>query len=128
MTLDDMKKEAAIAANQIQINWESLDNPKYRMDFENVLRRAEEFVPELETLYGKLTSGSSVMNPDEKTPLSYEDVEQYSGLISEELFNGYVLQELYHKYKMVNAIIEADRTNPEGLDKGDPNQLNLFHD
>jgi hypothetical protein len=128
MTLDSIKKEAAIAANEIQLNWESLDNPKYRKDFEMILERAEQFVPELEVLYAKLTSGKSVMLPDEDTSLSFEDVEKYSSLITEELFNGYVLQELYHKYKMVNAIIDADKSNPEGLDKGDPNQLNLFHD
>lgn len=128
MTLDSIKKEAAIAANEIQLNWESLDNPKYRRDFEMILERAEQFVPELEVLYAKLTSGKSVMLPDEDTSLSFEDVEKYSSLITEELFNGYVLQELYHKYKMVNAIIDADKSNPEGLDKGDPNQLNLFHD
>lgn len=112
MNLDDMKKEAAIAANEIQINWESLDdNPDYRKEFETVLKRAEQFIPELENLYGKLTNGKSVIT-EEDTPLDFTDVEKYSSLVEEELFNGYVLQELYHKYKMVNAVMKAALDNP----------------
>lgn len=124
MNMDDMKKEAAIAANTIDINWEQLDNPKYRKDFETVLQRAEQFIPELETLYGKLTSGKSVITDDD-TPLDFTDVEKYSSMIEEELFNGYILQELYHKYKMVNAVIAADEKQTP-LDKYPPDQLDFF--
>ena len=123
MNMDDIKAEAVKAANEIEIDWEQLDNPKYRADFESVLQKAKEFVPELEGLYTKLTAGKSVMNPDEDTPLEYMDIEKYTSLIAEELFSGYVLAEVYHKYEMVNAVINADRQTP--LDKGDPNQLDL---
>lgn len=113
MNLDDLKKEAAVAANEIQINWDAMENPKYRRDFELVLKRASEFVPELENILDKLTNGKSVAYPDEDTPLNYTDVEKYSTLIKEELFSGYVLQELYHKYEMIQRVIAADLDNPE---------------
>jgi len=113
MDLEQMREEAAIAADQIDINWKKLENPQYRNDFESTLKRAVMFVPELESLYAKLTSGKSVMNPDEDTPLGFEDVEQYSTLVEEELFNGYVLKSLYHKYNAVENVIKAALDNPE---------------
>lgn len=113
MDLEQMREEAAIAADQIDINWKKLENPQYRNDFESTLKRAVMFVPELESLYTKLTSGKSVMNPDEDTPLGFEDVEQYSTLVEEELFNGYVLKSLYHKYNAVENVIKAALDNPE---------------
>lgn len=123
MNMDDLKKNAVLAANAIDINWEQLDNPLYRRDFENVLKRAEMLIPDLEGLYEKLSSGKSVLLPDEPTSLSFEDTEKYREIVEEELFNGYILQELYHKYEMINAVLQADRSVP--LDKGDPNQLDL---
>ena len=123
MNRDDIKAEAVKAASEIEINWEELDNPKYRADFESVLQKAVKFLPELEGLYSNLTAGKSVTDPDEDTPLAYADIEKYAGLIGEELYSGYVLAEIYHKYEMVNAVINADRQTP--LDKGDPNQLDL---
>lgn len=123
MNMDDLKKNAVLAANAIDINWEQLDNPLYRRDFENVLKRAEMLIPDLEGLYEKLSSGKSVLLPDEPISLSFEDTEKYREIVEEELFNGYILQELYHKYEMINAVLQADRSVP--LDKGDPNQLDL---
>jgi len=112
MNMNDIKAKAVMDAYEIEIDWEQLENPKYRADFEHVLRQAVEFVPELEGLYTKLTAGKSVMNPDEDTPLTYSDIEKYAGLIGEELYSGYVLAEVYHKYEMVNAVINADQNNP----------------
>ena len=123
MNMDDIKKEAALAANKIDINWEQLDNPTYRKDFEGVLKRAMVLIPDLESLYEKLSSGKSVTAPDEPSPLGFEDVEQYKDIVEDELFNGYILAELYHKYEMINAVMQADSSSP--LDKGDPNQLDL---
>ena len=117
MSMDDIKAEAVVAANEIEIEWERLDNPTYRADFESVLQKAKEFLPELEGLYTKLTSGKSVANPDEDTPLDFTEVEKYAGLVADELFSAYVLAEVYHKYEMVNAVINADRNNP--LDNAD---------
>jgi len=116
----DIKKEAALAANTIDINWEQLDNPTYRKDFENVLKRAQLLIPDLESLYLKLSSGKSVLLPDEPTSLSFEDTEKYREIVEEELFNGYILQELYHKYESINAVMKAALDNPP------PDQLDLF--
>ena len=119
MNMEDIKKHAALAAHAIDINWEQLDNPMYRRDFENVLKRAELLIPDLEGLYEKLSSGKSVLLPDEPTSLSFEDTEKYREIVEEELFNGYILQELYHKYESINAVMKAALDNPP------PDQLDL---
>lgn len=113
MDIKQIETEAAIAADQIDINWEALENPEYRKDFESVLTKAVKFIPELESLYTKLTAGKSVMNEDEDTPLGFEDVEKYSDLVAEELFNGYVLKSLYHKYTEIERVMQAALDNPE---------------
>ena len=117
MNMDDIKVEAVKAASEIELNWEELDNPKYRADFESVMQKAAEFLPELEGMYTKLISGKSVMNPDEDTPLEYTDIEKYTDMIGEELLSAYILQEVYHKYTMVQAVINASENNP--LDNAD---------
>lgn len=113
MSIEQIKEDAAIAADQMNINWKELENPSYRKDFETVLKRAMILLPDLEGLYVKLSAGKSVMNPDEDTPLSFDDVEKYSELVEEELFNGYILQSLYHKYTAVENVIKASLDNPE---------------
>lgn len=120
MNMDEMKKEAALAANTIDINWEQLENPTYRKDFEGVLKRAMVLIPDLESLYEKLSSGKSVVAPDEPSPLGFEDVQQYRDIVEDELFNGYILQELYHKYESINAVMKAalDNPSPDQLDLG----------
>ncbi len=37
------------------------------------------------------------------------------------------LEEVAREFEKMK-VFEADQKNPDGLDKGDPNQLNLFHD
>ena len=113
MNMQDLKAEAVLAANEIEIQWDMMDNPGHRADFEYTLEKANKFVPELEGLYTKLTSGKSVLEPETDSPLVYTDIEKYTGLVAEELFNGYVLQEILNKYKMINAVITADLDNPE---------------
>ena len=113
MDINTLKEEAAIAADQIDIQWGKLENPTYRKDFERTLIKASAYVPELEGLYSKLTSGESVLFPDEQSPLGYDDLEKYSKLVEEELFNGYVLEALYKKYRAVEDVIQAAMDNPE---------------
>jgi hypothetical protein len=110
---NELKAEAVLAAGQIELNWDELDNPKYRADFESVMQKAAEFLPELEGLYDKLTSGKSVVNPDEDTPLEFTDIEKYTDMIGEELLSAYILQEVYHKYTMVQNVMQAALDNPE---------------
>lgn len=108
MNIKDMKADAEIDACTIEINWEKLADPEYRQDFETTLQKAAAFLPELESLYMKLTSGKSVLTPDEDTPLDYGDVEKYSGLVEEELYNAYVLNAVYQKYTLINSIVGTD--------------------
>ena len=37
MTLDELKQEAAVKANEIEIQWERMNDPKTAKDFENAL-------------------------------------------------------------------------------------------
>lgn len=113
MNIDQLKEEAAIAADQIDIQWGKLENPTYKNDFERTLKRASMFVPELENLYKKLSAGESVVTTHEQSPLGYEDLEKYSALVEEELFNGYILQALYHKYNAIENVMRASLDNPE---------------
>jgi hypothetical protein len=116
MNIDDLKYEAQCAASEIEIDWESLENPSYRRDFLGTLTRVREFVPELESMYNRLTNGKSVATNDE-TPLDYKELEKYTDLVGEELLAAYVLLEVYHKFEMVEAVINADQNNP--LDKSE---------
>jgi hypothetical protein len=111
MNIDELKYEAQCAASEIELDWDSLNNPSYRRDFLGTLQRVREFVPELERMYTKLTSGKSVAT-DEDTPLDFNDLEKYTDLVGEELLSAYVLLEVYHKFEMVEAVINADRNNP----------------
>ena len=113
MDINQMKEDAAIAADQIDINWKKLENPQYRADFERTLKRASLFVPELEGLYLKLTKGESVLFEDEQSSLSFTDKEKYSTLVEEELFNGYVLQSLYHKYTAIENVMKVALDNED---------------
>ena len=118
MDIKDMKADAELEAAAIEINWESLENPTYRKEFEEVLQKASAFLPDLESLYTKLTSGKSVLTPDEDTPLDYGDVEKYSGLVGEELYSTYVLTSLYEKYTLIQNIVGSDKKSP--LDNQSP--------
>lgn len=119
MNLDDMKKEAALAADAIDIRWDKLENPEYADEFERVLRRASSFVGELEGLYLKLNAGESVAFPGTDTPLKYDELEKYRGIVQDELFDGYILQALYHKYTAIQNVMQAALDNPA------PDQLDL---
>ena len=116
MNLDELKYEAQHAASEIEIDWESLNNPTYRRDFLGTLQKVRDFVPELESMYTKLTSGKSVAT-DDASPLDFKDLEKYTDIVGEELLAAYVLLEVYHKFEMVEAVINADQNNP--LDNAD---------
>jgi len=113
MNIDDMKKEAALAADQIDIRWGKLENPVYREEFERTLQRASSLVGELEGLYLKLNAGKSVAFPGTDTPLKYDELEKYQNIVQDELFNGYILQSLYHKYNAIQDVMRAAIDNPE---------------
>ena len=113
MDINQIKIDAEKAADEIDIRWDKLENPTYRFEFERVLNHAAKFVPELENLYLKLNSGSSVAFEGEDSPLDFTDREKYSTLVEEELFNGYVLQSLYHKYTAIENVMKAALDNAD---------------
>ncbi len=112
MDIKDIKADAELEAAAIEINWESLENPTYRKEFEEVLQKAATFLPELESLYTKLTSGKSILQPDEDTPLDYAEVEKYSELVGDELYSTYVLTSVYQKYTLIQNIVGTDTKPP----------------
>ena len=113
MDINQLKIEAERAADEINIHWDKLENPEYRVEFERVLTHAARFVPELENLYLTLNSGSSVAFEGEESPLNFTDREKYSTLVEEELFNGYVLRSLYHKYEAIENVMKAALDNED---------------
>ena len=117
MTLDELKQEAAVNAGTIEIQWERMDDPKTAKEFEDALEVGTVLIPDLESLYTKLTSGQSVAFPDSESPLPYEDQEKYAQLVEDQLFEAYVIQEVLHKFRCIRNIL--DLANP--LDK-DPKE------
>lgn len=105
MTLDEIKRDAEVAAATVQLNWDQLDDPKESAYFLQSLEKGVAMIPDLEHLYGKLTSGKSVLAPDEPTPLPYEDVEKYTQLIADELYAAYLIREVRDTFDQVNRII-----------------------
>lgn len=106
MTLDDIKQEAVQAAARVELNWEQLDNITEAAYFTEALDRGIKMIPELEVLYAKLTSGKSIVRPDEPTSLKYDEIERYTELVAEELYAAYLIREVRETFDRVNRIIE----------------------
>jgi hypothetical protein len=108
MTLEDIKQIAYTHPDQIQICWDKLDSdPKYKEDFEAVVSNTLLLLPEIENIYKKLTTGKSVAFEGHDTPLKFEDIEQYTELVTEELFSRYQMEVMWDKYKKVKEIVGA---------------------
>lgn len=105
MTLEELRQEAELQAAEIQLDWDSLDNPQEAAYFTATLSKGIRMIPDLEFLYNKLSSGKSVIEPDQNTALSYADVERYRELIENELHAAYLIQAVYDKFEKVNSII-----------------------
>jgi hypothetical protein len=103
-TLDEIKAEAANAADTFEFNWEKLEDPREREYLETHLSRGLVLLPTIESLYTKLTSGKSVV-ADEDTALSPEEAEHYAILVADELYSAYTLAAIKDKYDKVNSII-----------------------
>lgn len=118
MTLEALRADAVNAANKIELNWEAFDNRTERQYFEEMTLKGKAMIPELESLYLKLTSGKSVVVPEEGTTLGYTEMETYTEALHDELHHAYILQELYVKYTTIQSIIKTDASSSQ--------QLNLF--
>lgn len=118
MNITEMQREAAIAASEFEINWEKLDDVMYRRDFVDVLEKSKALLPTLESMYVKMSSGKSVVLDDEESPLQFGDLEKYRELVGEELYSAYILREIYHKFEMIEGVMNA--ANP--LDNPPPTE------
>lgn len=110
-TLEQIKSAAHDEAKTIELRWENLDNPTYRADFIATLQKTADLIPELEDLFTKLANGKSVLFPNEETPLSYPDMEQYTRVVGDELYSAYILQDLYTRYQLIEDIIKLEYPN-----------------
>jgi hypothetical protein len=112
MELNDIKRIAKEMSHTIEIQWDMLEqDPQYVADFEQTLRRAALFLPDLETLYQTIQSGKSVLSPDEDTPLTFEQKEAYLHLLEEELLAGYELREVWERYQLIKSITEMTKND-----------------
>ena len=112
-SLDELKSDAAVLANQVEIDWERLNNLQYRKEFLTVLEKAKNLLPDLEDLYTNLQQKLSVLDPKEPSSLSYDEIEKYTDIVGEELMSAYILNEVYYKYQMVENVLKASLDNPE---------------
>lgn len=109
-TLQEIRKEALGAANEIEIAWEMLHkDPLYRSDFERVLQTCEELVPDIEQLYVKLVRGENVLEDGEETSISYKDREMYLDKLEDELFASYQVLDLWNRYQLIESITTLDK-------------------
>jgi hypothetical protein len=104
--MEELKADAEIAALDMELNWEKLENPEEAKTLVEFLDTGISMLPVLESLYTKLTSGKSVVLPDEDSPLPYEEIENYTLVVAEELHAAYMLQGIKDKYDKVNQIIQ----------------------
>lgn len=105
MTLEELKQEAELEAVGIELNWDELSDPQEAAYFTATLSKGMRMIPDLEYLYTKLSSGKSVIEPEQNTALSYDDVENYRELIENELHAAYLIRAVYDKFEKVNSII-----------------------
>lgn len=106
-SVDEIRNQAYEAANHIDINWDAMDaTPGRHEAMKKSFASNTMLLPELISLYEKLTSGKSVVTPDEDTPLNFKEVEEYSELVADELYAGFVLEAVGDKYTKINTIIE----------------------
>ena len=108
MRLEEIKEIAINHPDQLEINWDKLDSdPKYAQDFEDVVSKTLMLLPGIESIYLKLTNGESVTFEGETTSLDPEQVEEYKEIVEDELFSGYQMLWMYHKYLAVKNVIKA---------------------
>jgi len=117
-TLQELQREAELKANEVEINWDITEG-KF---FESALEQGTALIPDLESLYTKLTSGQSVVFPGQESSLSFEDKEKYAGMIADQLFEAYVIREVLHRYKCITNIMNLayplDNPPTDQLDLG----------
>jgi hypothetical protein len=103
-TLTELQRSADDAAASIDINWEMLEQPEYGEIFTRTIEDGIANIPILESLYTKLTSGASVLYPDQPTQMPPDVAEECAELVSRELFSAYMIRAVYDKFTLINSI------------------------
>lgn len=121
-SLDELRREAELKAVELEIDWErasSFENKKY---FEDALEAGTVLIPDMESLYRKLTGGQSVVFDGQQSNLPYEEQEKYAELVADRLFEAYVIREILHKYRCITNIMNLayplDNPGADQLDLG----------
>ena len=121
-SLDELRREAELKAVELEIDWErasSFENKKY---FEDALEAGTVLIPDMESLYRKLTGGKSVVFDGQQSNLPYEEQEKYAELVADKLFEAYVIREILHKYRCITNIMNLayplDNPGADQLDLG----------
>ena len=132
-TLEQLQREAELKAIEIEINWEQATSFKNKKFFEDALEAGTVLIPDMESLYLKLTSGQSVAFDEQTSPLPYDEQEKYAELVADRLFEAYVVREVLHKYRCITNILNLanpydNPPTPNTLDNTGSIQLDLFHD
>lgn len=106
MSLEQIKREALTSDEQIEIMWDKLDSdPRYREEFEQALQSVVKSVDGLEFVYKHLNSGKNIIDPEQDTHLTYDDIELAKTAIEDELFAAYQMVDVWDRYRAVNNVI-----------------------
>lgn len=106
MTKEQIKHEALLEASTIELQWGKID--KDPISFAVQLEKALEMLPDLESLYDKLSTGQSTLFDDKETSLNYAQLEQYTTLVGDELYNVYIMEDLYNRFRLIQSITEME--------------------
>ena len=108
LSIVQLKQVAREQANEMFIDWESLDADSHSRDeFESVLKTVLQGVPALEQLYNKLNNGESISVPNATSPLGYEELAQHKANVADELFDSYRIVDIYNRYTAINNVINT---------------------
>lgn len=108
MNIAEIRHIAYTHPEQIQICWDKLDeDSKYKEEFEKVVTDALAFLPTLEDIHTRLTTGKHAVYDSQFTTMNPVMVEEYLEAVEEELFAGYQMQLMWDAYKKVTDLINA---------------------
>jgi hypothetical protein len=103
--LDQLKKDAELAASEYDIDWELIDNPNNHEYLRLSLGYGSRMIPQLEKILTKLQRGESILLPNQESPLPFEELERYREFISNELYQAYILDAIKTKMELIESII-----------------------
>ena len=108
MTLDEIKHIAVTFPEQIEINWDKIDeDPTYRQEFEQVVSTALKTLPMLEDIHRRLSTGTHAVFDTQFTTINPAGVAEYLDAVEEELFAAYQMGVMWDAYQKVQNVINA---------------------